>query len=81
MLINMKEIAPVWDEIVARHNRKPNHVDDLASWWHTDIDTDRPFEVIADLIKGRLLGFRDFLPTTRSFYDLFARLREERIIP
>jgi len=31
--------------------------------------------------KSRRLGFLDYQPTDDSFFKLFARLREARIIP
>jgi hypothetical protein len=31
--------------------------------------------------KSRRLGFLDYQPTEDSFYDLFTRLRSERLIP
>jgi hypothetical protein len=34
----------------------------------------------SNLAKSRLAGFHVYQPTLSSFLDLFARLREERII-
>jgi hypothetical protein len=53
----------------------------LASAWHTDADLGRPIEVVTDMSKSRKLGFLDYQATDDSFFDLFARLRETRIIP
>ena len=53
----------------------------LASAWHTDADLGRPIEVVTDMTKSRKLGFLDYQATDDSFFDLFARLREARIIP
>ena len=53
----------------------------LASAWHTDADLGREIEVVTDMTKSRLAGFHDYQPTLGSFLDLFARLRQERIIP
>ncbi len=41
----------------------------------------RPIEVVTDMSKSRKLGFLDYQATEDSFFDLFARLRRERIIP
>jgi hypothetical protein len=38
-------------------------------------------EVVTDMAKSRKLGFLDFQPTDESFFDLFDRLKAERIIP
>jgi hypothetical protein len=38
-------------------------------------------EVLTDMSKSRRLGFLDYQSTGDSFYELFAALREARIIP
>ena len=53
----------------------------VTSAWHTDADLGRPIEVVTDMSKSRKLGFLDYQATDDSFFDLFARLREARIIP
>ena len=53
----------------------------LASAWHTDADLGRPIEVVTDMSKSRRLGFLDYQATDESFFDLFALLRERRMIP
>jgi len=53
----------------------------ITSAWHTDADLGRPIEVVTDMSKSRKLGFLDYQATDDSFFDLFARLREARIIP
>ena len=53
----------------------------LASAWHTDADLGRPIEVVTDMSKSRRLGFLDYQATDDAFFDLFARLRGERIVP
>jgi nucleoside-diphosphate-sugar epimerase len=77
----MGDAQAVWDRIVANHGLRPYRVDQLASFWHTDADLGRPIEAFADMGKSRRFGFLDYQDTSRSFLDLFARLREERIIP
>jgi nucleoside-diphosphate-sugar epimerase len=77
----MRDAAPVWDGIVKKHGLKPNGLDTLASWWHTDADTGRPTECFTDMTKSRKLGFLEYQETLSSFTDLWTRLRAERIIP
>jgi nucleoside-diphosphate-sugar epimerase len=69
-----------WDELVARHDLQARPLNRLASWWHTDSDLGREVETFADMTKSRVLGFHGFRDTRRTFADLFARLREERVI-
>jgi nucleoside-diphosphate-sugar epimerase len=81
-LVNqMAGAGPIWDDIVARHGLKPYPVDVLASWWHSDADLGRTIETFTDMSKSRRLGFLEYQETSRSFLDLFDRLRAERIIP
>ncbi len=53
----------------------------LASPWHRDADLRRPIEVVTDMSKSRRLGFTGYQPTDDAFFDLFAELRADRLIP
>jgi nucleoside-diphosphate-sugar epimerase len=79
--LQLADKAPVWAEIARRHNLAEPDLKVLASAWHTDADLGRPIEVLTDMSKSRKLGFLDYQPTDDSFFDLFAKLREQRIIP
>jgi nucleoside-diphosphate-sugar epimerase len=71
----------IWRNIAKSHNLAEPDLNRLASAWHTDADLGRPIEVITDMSKSRKLGFLDYQPTDDSFFDLFTRLRQQRIIP
>jgi len=71
----------LWREIAARHGLAEADLDRLASPWHTDLDLGRPIEVMTDMARSRKLGFSQYQATDESFFDLFARLRAERLIP
>ena len=71
----------IWHNIAKSHNLIESNIDQLVSAWHTDADLGRPIEVVTDMSKSRKLGFLDYQPTDDSFYDLFTRLRHDRIIP
>jgi nucleoside-diphosphate-sugar epimerase len=77
----LADAGPIWAEIAAKHGLAESRLDVLASPWHTDADLGRPIEVLTDMSKSRRLGFLDYQPTEDSFFDLFAMLREARIIP
>ncbi len=77
----MADDAPVWRRIAERDGLVEPQLGRLASGWHTDADLGRPIEVIADMGKSRRLGFRDYQPTDDAFFELFARLRTDRLIP
>jgi nucleoside-diphosphate-sugar epimerase len=71
----------IWRDIAKSHNLAEPDLNRLASAWHTDADLGRPIEVVTDMSKSRKLGFLDYQPTDDSFFDLFTRLRQDRIIP
>lgn len=71
----------IWREIAQRFELAEADLDRLASAWHTDLDLGRPLEVMTDMANSRRLGFSAYQPTDASFFDLFERLRKERLIP
>ncbi|AUD01115.1 SDR family oxidoreductase [Spirosoma pollinicola] len=71
----------LWADIAAKYNLKEAKLDRLASAWHTDLDLSRPIEVMTDMAKSRKLGFTAYQNTRESFFDLFTKLREEKLIP
>ncbi|MGU3545103.1 SDR family oxidoreductase [Methylobacterium sp. A52T] len=77
----MAQDGPAWAEIAARHGLAEPNLEKLASPWHTDADLGRPIEVVTDMSKSRRLGFTAYQPTDDAFYDLFAQLRADRLIP
>lgn len=77
----LADLGPVWTEIAIKHGLVERDLSKLQSAWHTDADLGREIEVVTDMTKSRLAGFREYQPTLGSFLDLFARLRRERIIP
>lgn len=77
----MDDADEVWADLVAKHDLAPYKASQLASWWHTDADLGRTVETFADMGKSRAAGFLDYQDTAQSFHDLFATLRERKIIP
>ncbi len=71
----------VWAEMARKYGLKEADLAVVSSAWHTDADLGRPIEVVTDMSKSRKLGFLDYQATDDSFFDLFALLRETRIIP
>jgi hypothetical protein len=75
------DAAPIWAEIARKHHLAQNDLSLITSAWHTDADLGRPIEVVTDMGKSRKLGFLEYEATDDSFFDLFERLCEARIIP
>ena len=77
----MAEDGPVWRRIAERDGLAEPDLARLASPWHTDADLGRPIEVVTDMSKSRKLGFTAYQASDEAFFDLFARLRADRLIP
>jgi nucleoside-diphosphate-sugar epimerase len=77
----LADAGPIWAEIARKHRLTEIDLSVVTSAWHTDADLGRPIEVVTDMSKSRKLGFLDYQATDDSFFDLFSRLREARIIP
>lgn len=77
----MVDDAAVWRRIAEREGLVEPDLARLASPWHTDADLGRPIEVVTDMSKSRRLGFTAYQPTDDAFFDLFMRLRADRLIP
>jgi nucleoside-diphosphate-sugar epimerase len=79
--VQMKEDAAIWRQIAEREGLVEADLGRLASPWHTDADLGRPIEVVTDMSKSRCLGFTAYQATDDAFFDLFAELRADRLIP
>jgi hypothetical protein len=77
----MANDADIWRTIAEREDLAETELDRLASPWHTDADLGRPIEVVTDMAKSRRLGFIGYKPTDDAFFELFAQLRADRLIP
>ena len=71
----------LWRQLAQRHGLAEPDLERLSSAWHTDLDLGRPIEVMTDMARSRKLGFASYQSTEDSFYDLFAQLRADRLIP
>jgi nucleoside-diphosphate-sugar epimerase len=75
------DAGSLWQSIADKHSLAERDIDSLASWWHTDSDLGRELESLNDMTKSRLLGFNLYQESRASFFELFDRLRREKIIP
>lgn len=71
----------IWQTIAKEHQLQEEDLKQLSSAWHTDLDLGRPLEVMTDMSRSRKLGFMTYKDTKDSFFELFAQLRNESIIP
>jgi nucleoside-diphosphate-sugar epimerase len=81
LVARMADKGPVWERIVARHGLQPHRYEDIAGWAFGDFVLGSDYDHISDMGKARRAGFGETLDSERMFLDLFARFREQRIIP
>lgn len=72
---------PVWAGMAKKYRLKEPDLKRVSSPWHTDLDLGRPIEIMTDMTKSRKLGFSAYQSTEDSFFDLFAKMRQDRLIP
>ena len=77
----MADDAVTWKDIAAKQGLVEADITKLVSPWHTDADLGRPIEVVTDMSKSRKLGFTGYQASDEAFFDVFATLRERRLIP
>jgi nucleoside-diphosphate-sugar epimerase len=77
----MHGLEPVWAELAERNGLTEKDLRQVASWWHTDGDLNRPIECFTDMSRSRHSGFTEYVNTLNSFSLLFARLKQKTIIP
>ena len=77
----MADDAARWVQLAIEQGLAEPDIHRLVSPWHTDADLGRPVEVMTDMSKSRRLGFLDYQPSDDAFFDLFATLRAQRLIP
>ena len=77
----MKDAAPVWAEIAAKHGLAVSDVTKLASWWHSDSDLGRQIECFTDMTKSREAGFLNFRSSPKSFFSNVEAYRKANILP
>ncbi len=77
----MGAAAEDWKGVAVKYDLAEPDASKLVSWWHTDGDLGRTIECVNDITRSRILGFTAYQPTTASFFELFDRLKAERVIP
>ena len=77
----MGDRAPLWEEIVRKHDLKRIPYADLVAWPFADYVFGADWDVMSDVTKARLYGFHDVVDSEAMFVRQLARFREERVVP
>ena len=81
LAVYMADKAPVWDAIVRKYGLRPTSYKEVSAWAFADVVLGLEYDTILSTIKARTAGFHECIGTKEMFADLFAELRQERIIP
>ena len=77
----MADDQAIWSQIATEHGLREADITRLISPWHTDADLGRPIEVVTDMSKSRGMGFTAYQASDQAFFDVFDKLRGERLLP
>jgi hypothetical protein len=77
----MSPLEPLWLEIASDGNLRNSEISNLASWWHTDGDLNRPIECFSDMNNSRTRGFLECRSTLDAFNEVFNQYQSNRVIP
>lgn len=77
----MADKAPLWERMVAKHGLAQLRYEEVSAWKFPDFVFAWDYDVFADGMKARRLGFHEFVDTKEMFIRIFNNMRERRIIP
>lgn len=77
----MADKAPVWEEIVRKHDLRPVALDAVASWGFADFLFGCDFDVLSSMTAIRKAGFHRIVDTEEMMLEQLAHYRQERILP
>jgi nucleoside-diphosphate-sugar epimerase len=77
----MADKEPLWNAMVEKYDLQRNTYQDVSSWRFGDAVFGWDYDFFADGSKARRFGFHEFVDTEQMFLDIFADLRERRVIP
>ena len=77
----MSDKAPIWDDIVEKHQLQKHNYLDVAAWGYPDNVFASDYDIVSDTSKARRFGFHDLVDTEEMFLRMFADFRREHIIP
>ena len=77
----MADKEPLWQGMIEKHGLQPTPYKDVSSWGFGDFVFSWDYDLFADGSKARRFGFHEYVETEAMFMNIFADLRQRRIIP
>ena len=83
--IPLTEIMPLqkstWNSMVKKYNLQPIPYEKIAAWSFGDFIFGSEYDLITDTIKIKQFGFHEVQDSEQCLLKLFARFKEEKLIP
>lgn len=77
----MADKGPLWDRIVEKHGLQPYRLEEIAAWPFADYVFGSDWDVMSNVTKSRQHGFHAVVDSEEMFLRLFAKFRDEKIVP
>jgi len=79
--IQQRDKQELWKLLVKKFDLQESALEDASTMWFVDWGLQRNWDTFASMDKARAVGFKEEKDFQQSFYKLFDRLIEEKIIP
>jgi nucleoside-diphosphate-sugar epimerase len=77
----MADKAPAWKQLQVTHGLAATSYEEVSSWPFADFVFGWDYDFFADGSKARRAGFHEYVATDEMFFEIFAELRRQRVIP
>lgn len=77
----MTDKAPLWESMQEKYGLEKHSYQELSSWGFGDFVFSWDYDFFSDGTKARRLGFHEYIETEQMFFDLFDKLKDQKIIP
>jgi nucleoside-diphosphate-sugar epimerase len=77
----MADKAPLWTQLQVKYGLDKHSYQQVSSWPFGDAVFGWDYDFFGDGTKARRLGFHEFVDTEQMFFDLFDKLKANKVIP
>lgn len=77
----MSDKAAVWESMQQKYKLEKHRYENILSWGFGDFVFSWDYDFFSDGSKARRLGFHEYIETERMFFDLFDKLKKQKVIP
>jgi hypothetical protein len=77
----MRDKAPVWDRLIAKHGLRPTAFGQIADWAFADSVFRIEWDQALSVVKSHQFGFGEMVDSEQMFLDILSEYRMLRILP